>query len=170
MLDYKAEGPGFKPYSFFFFFSIFFQFLFFYHSPEPLYNTVRYNTVLDITWIRLGPQMAIQNFFSYITYAFYSRYNTVWIANTEIVWDPNISVIKRLWCMFQMLKILMNLLLHKNEISKCQVTCKLFKSLFGYPFAILSIKQFSIWDCLSPVEQFWNMQGSKTGYEKIFKK
>ena len=29
--------------------------------------------------------MAIQNFFSYITYAFYSRYNMVWIDNTEIV-------------------------------------------------------------------------------------
>ena len=41
--------------------------------------------------------MAIQNFFPYIIYAFYSWYNTVWIANTEIVWDPNNSVIKRLW-------------------------------------------------------------------------
>ena len=28
-------------------------------TPEPLCNTVRYNTVLDITWIRIGPQMAI---------------------------------------------------------------------------------------------------------------
>ena len=31
-------------------------------------------------------------------YTFYSRYNTVWIANTEIGLDPNNSVIKRLWC------------------------------------------------------------------------
>ena len=26
------------------------------------------------------------------------RYNMGWIANTEIVLDPNNSVIKRLWC------------------------------------------------------------------------
>ena len=31
-------------------------------------------------------------------YIFYSHYNTVWIANTEIVLDPNNSVIKRLRC------------------------------------------------------------------------
>ena len=71
-------------------------------TPEPLYNTVRYNMVLDITRIRVGPQMAILDSFSYITYAFYSRYNTDWIANTEIVLDPNNSVIKRLWCMLQL--------------------------------------------------------------------
>ena len=41
-------------------------------TPGPLYNTVRYNTVLDITCIS--------------------------IANTEIGWDPNNSVLKRLWC------------------------------------------------------------------------
>ena len=29
------------------------------NTPEPLYNMVRYNTVLDITRIRVGPQMAI---------------------------------------------------------------------------------------------------------------
>ena len=67
-------------------------------TPEPLYITVRYNTVLDITRIGTGPQMAIKDSFSYITYAFYSRYNTVWIANTEIGLDPKSSVIKRLWC------------------------------------------------------------------------
>ena len=70
-------------------------------TPEPLYNTVRYNMVLDITRIRLGPQMAIQNFFSYITYAFYSQYNTVWISNTEIVLEPKNSVVKRLACIFK---------------------------------------------------------------------
>ena len=31
-------------------------------------------------------------------FAVYSRYNTDWIANTEIGLDPNKSVIKRLWC------------------------------------------------------------------------
>ena len=31
-------------------------------------------------------------------YLFYPRYNTDWIANTEIVFDPNNSVIKRLRC------------------------------------------------------------------------
>ena len=67
-------------------------------TPEPLYNTVRYNTVLDITRIRTGPQMAIKDSFTCITYAFYSQYNTVWITNTEIGLDPENSVIKRLWC------------------------------------------------------------------------
>ena len=28
-------------------------------TPESLYNTVRYNTILDITWNRVGPQMVI---------------------------------------------------------------------------------------------------------------
>ena len=31
-------------------------------------------------------------------YIFYSRYNTDWIANTEVGLDLNNSVIKRLWC------------------------------------------------------------------------
>ena len=43
-------------------------------TPGPLYNTVRYNTVLD--------------------------YNTDWIANKEIGLDPSNSVIKRLRCNF----------------------------------------------------------------------
>ena len=70
------------------------------YTPEPLYNTVRYYTVLDITRIRVEPQITIEDFFSYITYAFYSRYHTVWIANTEISLDPNNGVIKRLWCTY----------------------------------------------------------------------
>ena len=37
------------------------------------------------------------NIFLY-NYTFYSCYNTVWIADTEIGLDPNNSVIKRLWC------------------------------------------------------------------------
>ena len=32
-------------------------------------------------------------------YIFYSRYNMEWIGNTEIVLEPNNSVIKRLRCM-----------------------------------------------------------------------
>ena len=39
--------------------------------------------------------MAIYDPFSNVTYAFYSRYNRVWIADTEIVLDPQNSVIKR---------------------------------------------------------------------------
>ena len=35
------------------------------HTPEPLYNTVRYNTVLNITRIRVGCQKAVQDSFSY---------------------------------------------------------------------------------------------------------
>ena len=63
-----------------------------------VYNTVCCNTALDITWIRVGPQMAIKDSFSYVTCAFCSRYNTVWIANTEIGLDPKIVFnIKRLW-------------------------------------------------------------------------
>ena len=67
-------------------------------TPEPLYNTVHYNMILDITRTRVGPKMAILNSISYITYAFNTQYNTVWIAYTEIGLDPNNSVIKRLWC------------------------------------------------------------------------
>ena len=44
--------------------------------------------------------MAIKDSFSCITYAFYSQYNTVWIANMEIGLDPENSVIKRLWCIW----------------------------------------------------------------------
>ena len=29
------------------------------YTPQTLYNTVRYNTVLDITWFIAGPQMVI---------------------------------------------------------------------------------------------------------------
>ena len=39
-------------------------------TPQPLYNTVRYNTVLDITRISAGPQMVIKDLFSYITIHF----------------------------------------------------------------------------------------------------
>ena len=42
--------------------------------------------------------MAIQNAFTYITFGFYSQYNTLLIANTEIGLDPTSGVIKRLWC------------------------------------------------------------------------
>ena len=36
-------------------------------TPQPLYNMVYYNMVLDITRIRVGPQMAIYDSFSYIS-------------------------------------------------------------------------------------------------------
>ena len=69
---------------------------------------VRYNTVLDITRISVGPRSVILDLFSYITflynYTFYSLYNTIWIANTEMCLDPNNSVIKRLWCMCRLRK------------------------------------------------------------------
>ena len=69
------------------------------HTPEPLYNRVYYNTVLDIIWIRVGMQMTIYRvklIFLY-HYAFYTLCNTVFIANKEINLDPNNSVIKRFW-------------------------------------------------------------------------
>ena len=53
-------------------------------------------TVLDITWIMVGPQKAIQKLL--FIYAFYFRYNTDWIANMEIGLAPMNNVIKRLWC------------------------------------------------------------------------
>ena len=40
------------------------------NTPQPLYNTVRYNTVLDITRISVGPQLVILDLFSYITRQF----------------------------------------------------------------------------------------------------
>ena len=68
------------------------------NTPEPLYNTVHYNATLDIKRTRVGSQLAIYDSFSYITSAIYSRYNTVWITNTEIDLDPENSAVKRLWC------------------------------------------------------------------------
>ena len=40
------------------------------YTPQPLYNTVRYNTVLDITRINVGPKLVILDLFSYITIHF----------------------------------------------------------------------------------------------------
>ena len=71
------------------------------YTPQPLYYTVRYNTVLDITRVNAGPQMVIKKLILLYNYTFYSRYNTDWIANTEIGLDPNKSVIKRLWCTYR---------------------------------------------------------------------
>ena len=58
-------------------------------TPEPLFNKVCYNMVLDITRIRAGPEIAIyKDSFSYITLPFSSQYNTIWIANTENILGP----------------------------------------------------------------------------------
>ena len=35
-------------------------------TPQPLYNTVHYNMVLDMTRISVGPQLVILDLFSYI--------------------------------------------------------------------------------------------------------
>ena len=67
-------------------------------NPGPLFNTGRYNTVLDITLIIVGPQL---DYFGYMSICFFSCYNTDWIANTEIGLDASNSVIKRLRCIFQ---------------------------------------------------------------------
>ena len=63
----------------------------FVYTPGPLYSTVPYNTVLDITLITVG-------LFLLYVYTFYSRYNTDWIANTKIGLDHSNRVIKRLRC------------------------------------------------------------------------
>ena len=68
------------------------------NTPQPLYNTVHYNTVLDITWVIAGLQMVIKD-----NCTIYSCYNTEWIANTEIGLDPNKlnnSVLKRFFMCF----------------------------------------------------------------------
>ena len=49
-------------------------------TPQPLYNTVHYNTVLDITQISVDHLGLIFLF----KYTVYPCYNTDWIANTEI--------------------------------------------------------------------------------------
>ena len=54
------------------------------NTPQPFYNTVHYNTVLDITWAIAGLQKVIKN-----NCTIYSCYKTEWIANTEIGLDPN---------------------------------------------------------------------------------
>ena len=61
------------------------------YTPEPLYNTARYNTAQR--WTRNG---YLRPFLLYITYAFYSQNNTDWISKMEIGLDPNNIVIKRL--------------------------------------------------------------------------
>ena len=45
-------------------------------TAAPLYNMLRYNTVLDITLITGHFRLFLQ-----YVYTFYSRYNTDWIAN-----------------------------------------------------------------------------------------
>ena len=47
-------------------------------------------------------------------YTFYSRHNTEWIANTEIVLDPNNSIVKRLWCSYCINSLKVKRLLTKN--------------------------------------------------------
>ena len=64
-------------------------------TPQPLYNMVHYNTVLDITQLSVGPQLGVRDSFSYITYTFYSQYSIVRIAITDVDLDPKNSVIKR---------------------------------------------------------------------------
>ena len=58
--------------------------------------------------------MVILHYFCYMSLqsTFYSRYNTDWIVNTDIGLDPNNSVIKRLRCISNELKI-------KNTNLKC---------------------------------------------------
>ena len=50
-----------------------------------------------ITLIIAGPQNSFLTFLLH-SYILYIHYNLYWIANKEIGFDPNNSVIKRLWC------------------------------------------------------------------------
>ena len=76
-----------------------YHYIVFTSTPQPLYNKVRYNMVLDITDQCWTPNDHLGLIFLFNN-TFYSRYNTDWIANTEIGLDPNNSVIKRLWCTY----------------------------------------------------------------------
>ena len=57
---------------------------------------VHYSMDLDITWTIYGPKMVILNLFCHISIHF-TRYNTDWIADTDIVLDPYYNV-QRMWC------------------------------------------------------------------------
>ena len=73
---------------------------------QPRYNTVHYNTVLDITRVITGPKMVFKRLILLYGYTFSSRYKTDWIASTEIGLNPNNSVIKRLWILTTHMKVI----------------------------------------------------------------
>ena len=67
------------------------------NTLQPLYNTVRYNTVLDITQFKDGSQkvkIILKNdhkwsFFN-IIYTFLFGYNTVVLLTRFMLWTPTI--------------------------------------------------------------------------------
>ena len=68
------------------------------NTPQSLYNTVRYNTVLYITQFKDGSQKCIDYIEKLPMVIFqYNLYIFVWLNNTVYAMDPNNSVIKRLW-------------------------------------------------------------------------
>ena len=69
-------------------------------TPGTHYNMLHYTMVLDITLIIVGCQIVMLDFFFFFCYmSIHFTHVITWIANKELVLDPNNSVIKRLWCM-----------------------------------------------------------------------
>ena len=67
---------------------------------------VGYNTDFDITRIRAGAQMVMKHWFSiYLLTKYFILDIEVWITNKEISFDPNNSVLKKLWCKLQLLEL-----------------------------------------------------------------
>ena len=84
-----------------------------YITPGPLYNTIHYNMVLDITLISVGSQL---HYFCYMyMFIHFTRYNTDWIANMETGLEPSNSVIKRLRFISIKCSLLWNILPYMGE-------------------------------------------------------
>ena len=64
------------------------------NTPGPLYNMVRYNTVLDITLIIAGPQMVILDYFCYMSIHFTLVITRIGLLKRKLVWTLTI-VLKR---------------------------------------------------------------------------
>ena len=60
------------------------------NTPGPLYNTLRYNTVLDITLITVGPQLLILDYFRHISIHFTLVKTRFGYLTRKMAWTPTI--------------------------------------------------------------------------------
>ena len=63
-------------------------------TPQPFYKTDHFNTVLDISWISVGPKIIIQDSFSYLTVHFTLAITGFGQQSQKLAWTPTI-VLKR---------------------------------------------------------------------------
>ena len=63
-------------------------------TPGPLYNMLRYNTVLDITLITAGPQLVILDYFCYMSIHFTLFITWIGWLIRKLAWTRTI-VLKR---------------------------------------------------------------------------